>query len=177
MNNLNNNIRITSERLSNAEIKKLLKGINKSPGFNNFTQKELLQYNKNKSMLSLRSTTKLFGITATRSINKKWMEFAVFYVFKKFRKRGYGKSLWRTTIEAMSDKDIFLVTSNSRVKKLALQYGFTQKSFFGLPFSVIKHFIIQRSKIRKIRGFLKKLIRKQVRIGNFAYFIHTNKKQ
>ena len=127
-------------------------------------------------MISLRSTSKLFGITATRSINKKWMEFAVFYVFKKFRKRGYGKALWRTTIESMPEKDIFLVTSNSRVKKLALQYGFTQKGFLGLPFSIMKHFIIQRSKIRKIRGFLKKLVKKQVKIGNFAYFIRTNKK-
>lgn len=166
---------ITLTPPSKAEIDKLIVGINNSPGFNNFIQKELQQYSQNNELRSLRLKTKLVGITAINQINQQWAELAVFFVFKQYRGRGLGKTLWDNTLDSISQKNLFLVTANRRVKRLAREYGFNRKKFYELPLVVLKHFAVKRLKHRKISGFIKKIKNKQVKFGDFVFYVHKNK--
>lgn len=160
---------------SKAEIDKLINGINNSPGFNNFIRKELQQYARNNELQSLRLKSKLVGITATKPINRQWVEFAVFFVFQQYRGRGLGKILWNNTLDSISQKNLFLVTANRRVKRLAREHGFIRKKFYELPLAVLRHFAVKRFKHRKISGFIKKIKTKQVKFSDFVFYVHENK--
>ena len=169
-------IKISSDPLSDSEIDNLIDGINKSPGFNNFTNKEISKYIDDNALWNLRHNTKLIGITAIKPINKRWTEFAVFFIFKKYRDKGFGKILWSKTINSVSGQNIFLVTSNPRVKRLAKEYDFQKKYFFKLPLKVMWHFVANRFKKRKIGGVLKKITKKQVKFSDFSFYIHKKNK-
>lgn len=157
--------------LSDSEIATLAQALNEAPEFARYSSKELGKFNKRRGIICLRSKMKeMIGVATHRPISRNWEEFTTFYVFPKFRGKGFGGMLWRKTTEKLANKNIFLVTTNSKVKAIAEKSGFIKKGFVHLPNKVINFFIIQRIRISKIIDLLKRTGKKKIGSG-FDYFV------
>ncbi len=115
--------------LSDEEVSVLVREMKVSPGFANYSEKELRAYDK-RQLICLRQNGQLCGIAAYKLFGRDWAEFTTIIILPEFRSRGLGKQLWQTMLEKLAEKNVLVISANSLVKnKLALADGFVSQSF------------------------------------------------
>lgn len=164
-------------RVSSQEIDALLVGINQSPGFHNITRKELVNYCNKNSVIAARVGKELLGIAAINRISKEWSEIAILFVFPLYRGKGIGKALWERSFSFLQNQNIFLVTTNDKVRKLASNHHFMPRPFFKLPANLIAHNFKHRFRFGKIQNFIREYFHKRARFKKFSFLILKKHKQ
>lgn len=75
---------------------------------------------------------------------KDWIKIGPLVVLKKYQSKGFGKQLLYQIVKDYKDKNIFITSSNTNVKKILDKFNFTYiNNYFSLPFEM-KLFLIKQ---------------------------------
>jgi len=144
---------ISSQPLTQPELKEICREINGSEFFAGYSEAELARFNASDQLVCLRENRKLIGIAALKTFGADWAELAIIIVLPKYRGQGYGRRLWQAILRTLETKNVVMISANPIVKKrLAQTTGFAPRHWHRLPAPVMRYLIFQKPWWQNLRS-------------------------
>jgi GNAT superfamily N-acetyltransferase len=147
----------TTTLRSDQSLADLLTEANQSPFIGEIPLAELHALIAAGTIIFLYEDETLVGFSGWTPINTTWDEIGPLFVSERFQGRGFGKHLLLAVVAECKQhgKNLYVVTSNPKVKNILAKDGFEPRTMRQLPFSV-QLFILRKLSPRKILRFMQK---------------------
>jgi hypothetical protein len=143
--NIPANVRIESQAPDPAQLNALVEEVKTTPFIGIFTLEELHALQAAGSIRYFYDEDGLAGFAAWVNIGNEWVEIGPIYAAISHRAKGIGNVLADFVVEYNIEqgRKVYGVTKNDIVKKMFRRHGFSQMSFWQLPF-ILKRYTLRR---------------------------------
>lgn len=139
------NIRISADAPPQSALHALVEEVKTTPFIGVFSLEELEALQQAGTIRYFYDEDGLAGFAAWVNIGTDWVEIGPIYAALSHRAKGIGNVLADFIVEhnLLQGRNIYGVTKNEIVKKMFRRHGFSQISFWRLPFS-LKRYTLRR---------------------------------